>query len=479
MRIHLIIIISFVFNSFYSQDFNAEWSEGFSKDKEESLMNIIETNSGYAIIRKKKDVPSSFGITMISSSQNLQYDKLIELPTDKVLAIEMVGGKIAVFAAKYNKATKENELSVYHLNGSGDLTSTSLLHKSPANGGYQAEYRISVSPDKKSVAVLCERAFVENRNEFLDILILDAEAQIVKKMEHGYSFSMLKKRVNIPVINNDGVVYIVKRLRVKAENKYYMTVLDPSGANEFPIKMRNRKIADVSFDLDKEGDLIVAGFYASYGRLNFEGAFMRKFGSKAPTNMKEFILPENSITAFKSKKEISKTGSALDNFRIRKVIATEGGKSYLVAEHLVKVKEKETVTDSRKGLLIIKFSIRGDFLWSAPINTNQIDENDKGYWSSGIFYGNDEKMNVVYNMIGQVDKKVRSEFGQNTLFAPMVNEIDLNGRVSVFPASQLFNNLSEKVSLRTQCYLHNNEELIIVAENATRDKFYVGKVQND
>ena len=139
---------------------------------------------------------------------------------------------------------------------------------------------------------------------------------------------------------------------------------------------------------NKEGELIVSGFYAGFKGFAFQGAFIMKYDeSSSPVYRKELMLPENLITGLKTKKEISKFGNGLNKFHVKKLIVTPKGSSYLIAEHLsVNKTEKESV-EERKGLAVVKFSSKGDFLWAAPIASNQVDNFNNGYWSSSICGG--------------------------------------------------------------------------------------------
>lgn len=477
MRTITIFLLLFIPFLGFSQSIQSIWSEPLNKEKGEELKKIIPLeNSGYGIIRMSKK-NSSFGVTLLDSNSKMLFENTIDIAADRIVEIDRVGNKITVFATKFNSETKEDELSYYQLNEQGKVSSTLLLHKTASNGGYHGNYEASISPDKKTVGIICERAYSEGKNEIMDVLLYDEQMQKITEKEHAYSFPSLKRRANVPIINNNGILYIGKRIRIKTENNYYLTVIGKSTEEENEMKLRNRKIADVNFDLLEDGSLVVAGFYSSYGKVNFEGAFNMKFKeSSNPEHVKEYLLPENIITNFKNKKDISKSGYGLDKFHIRKVLATEKGSSYLIAEHLDLSKEEGTLIDSRDGAVIIKYSPTGDFMWAVPVLTNQDDEVHEGYWSSASFYGNDTTLYVVYNMVGNADKKIMNQFTENTEIGSMVIEIDPNGKENSYAAVSLFEGLSEKISLRTQCYLQHENNIVVVAENSARDKFYLGKI---
>ena len=148
-----------------------------------------------------------------------------------------------------------------------------------------------------------------------------------------------------------------------------------------------------------------------------------------PVYRKELMLPENLITGLISKKEISKFGNGLNKFHVKKLIVTPKGSSYLIAEHLsVDKTEKESV-EERKGIAVIKFSNKGDFLWAAPIASNQIDNLYNGYWSSSVLIGNDTTLYVLYNPVGEEVKKPEDVYGVNALMGARFCSVDVDGVV--------------------------------------------------
>ena len=226
-----------------------------------------------------------------------------------------------------------------------------------------------------------------------------------------------------------------------------------------------------------DGDLIVCGFYAGFNGFNFEGAFNIKYSeSTMPAYRKEFMLPENLITGLISKKELSKFGNGLSKFHVKKIIVTPKGSSYLIAEHLLVSKTDKGIIDQRKGIAVVKFTNKGDFLWAAPIANNQIDKTNKGYWSSSVLIGNDKNLYILYNPVGEGLKKPQSVYGENAVMGTRFCTVNVNGIVSDNPYVDLFKGTKEGVTMFAKSYYYSGTELIIVAENKAKDKFYLGSL---
>ena len=163
---------------------------------------------------------------------------------------------------------------------------------------------------------------------------------------------------------------------------------------------------------------------------------------------------------------------------MKKLIVTPKGISYLIAEHLSVNKTEKASVEKRKGIAVVKFSSKGDFLWAAPIASNQVDNFNNGYWSSSILVGTDTTLSVFYNPVGAEIKKTKNVYGDNALMGTRVCSVDLNGAVNDNPCLGLFEGTQEDVILFAKAYYFSEEELIILAENKAKDKFYLGHLLN-
>ena len=69
-------------------------------------------------------------------------------------------------------------------------------------------------------------------------------------------------------------------------------------------------------------------------------------------------------------------------------------------------------------------------------------------------------------------------YGVNALIGTRLCSVDADGVVTNNPYLDLFKGTKESVILFAKTYYFSGEELIIVAENATKDKFYLGHLLN-
>jgi len=479
MKLFFLTLFSFFIFTILSQDFVSEWSGAIAKLEKEIPYKILpNSDSGYSVIKRIPGVKNAVSIDVLDSNKVLLYSNNVKVSGDNIVHVALVNDKVTLFSVLHNKEKKEDILSAYTLNAKGELSGTTLIASLKSNGGYLAIYKVAVSNDGKRVGVICEKPYMKEKKEELVIKILDKDLQPILTKDYSYTLASLKRRFNVPLINNKGSLYILKRSRVKTSNKYFLTLIKESGSEEHhDLKLRSMRIADVTGEFNTDGELIVSGFYAGFNSFNFEGAFNIKYNeSTMPVYRKEFMLPENLIMGLKSKKEISKFGNGLDKFHVKNVVVTPKGSSYLVAEHLVVVKTEKEFVEIRKGIAVVKFSNKGDFLWAAPIATNQIDNEDRGYWSSCISVGSDKDLYVLYNPVGEGVKKVADVYGENASMGTRYCNIDVNGVVTNVPYVDLFKGAQEEVTLFSKTYYFAGNEMIIVAENKTKDKYYLGSL---
>ena len=481
MKLILFLIFSQFCVVILSQDYQCEWSTPILKLKTETPFKIFPNiDSGYSVVKRIAGVKNSISIDILDANNLLLHTSNVEVPGDEIVHIDCVNGSLTLFAVTHNSEQKEDQLIACTLNNTGELSGTVLLASLKTNGGYLPKFKIAVSSNGQKVGILCERPYMKEKNEGVTIKILDKDLQLILTKDYSYALASMKRRFNVPFINNKGSLYILKRARIKTKNTYLLTLIKESGVEEHhDVKLRSMRIADVTAAFNKDEELIVSGFYAGFKGIAFKGAFIIKYNeSTLPVYRKELMLPENLISGLKSKKEISKFGNGLDKFHVKKLIVTPKGISYLIAEHLSLDKTENESIEKRKGLAVVKYSSKGDFLWAAPIASNQVDNFNNGYWNSSIVVGTDTTLSVFYSPVGAEIKKIKNVYGENSVIGTRVCSVDLNGVVHDRPFLGFFQGTQEDVILFAKTYYFSGEELIILAENKTKDKFYLGHLSN-
>ncbi len=352
-----------------------------------------------------------------------------------------------------------------------------MLVKNKNNGCYLTRYKIDVSENGKHIVVLIEQPYVKEKNEKISLLILNQDFS--KKMNFDRTLDLLNKtkRLNVPIISNQGYCYLLKRYWDKG-NKYFLFCVKNGQILESELKLRNRKIADIEFALNNEGKLFIAGFFSSPIRFNFEGIFSFQFNNSThPTYRKELYLNENIVHAFKHKKEIKDKGFGLDNFKAKELLLDSIGNHYLIAEHHVMLKEKSLTKHSRKGLVIIKYSKDGNFIWGTPLIMNQQELNKHDGWCSSIAFIKNERLNILHNNIGK-DKlgKIENIYGENTLVGTLRTTFSNIGLPNSTPLIGMHNESDQAFALNPKISLKVGKNTFFITENEEKNRFRIVEI---
>ena len=87
--------------------------------------------------------------------------------------------------------------------------------------------------------------------------------------------------------------------------------------------------------------------------------------------------------------------------------------------------------------------------------------------------GSDTTLYVLYNPVGEGVKKSEDVYGVNALIGTRFCSVDVDGVVTDNPYVDLFKGTKEGVVMFAKAYYYSGKELIIVAENAAKDKLYL------
>ena len=109
--------------------------------------------------------------------------------------------------------------------------------------------------------------------------------------------------------------------------------------------------------------MVIAGFFTSQIRYNYEGFFLLKYDQDLNLIHKnQNYFSEKIIKTFKSAKDIKEFGFGLDKFRLTSFNLDQEGNHYLVAEHLGKKKKKDVSNWYSAGMTIVKFNKNGNYV---------------------------------------------------------------------------------------------------------------------
>jgi len=473
-----ILFLIFLFSGhFIGQEYKIDWSSAINHTKEEKLSKIIPlSDKGIAVVLNKDK--STVRIDYYKSDKTF-LETRYETIKGNVLKVNRVGESLVVFYTRYNSQHKKNKLFAKKII-KGE-SKEFLLEESLVLKNYHNSFKISVSPNFKKVFVLIEKPYKERAKEGIVLSVFDEF--LVQERSKFYVMSKItskKRKTNVPIINNKGEVYIIKRDKAKTKSHYYIVTYTKSGTVNFiEFKLNYKPILDLQYSLDTDNNLILGGTFSSLSSRKSEGVFIAKYNVACNQIYRnEYSFRLETMLEFITKKTLKKEGLGLSHFKTRKVVIQKEGLA-LILEHREKISNtKSSVkTEKRDGIIIYSFNLSGDYNWDRAVRFNQKDETEKGYWSSFICFNDTARnqLSIAYNEVG-LDKKKGSNLGLNTIIGTKQIAISSQGNVSIKAVTNLFTKTSLALVLSPKVY-SGKERLFIISEPLDKSSYLLGEVE--
>ncbi len=462
-----------VANFLFGQSSNFVFSKTIDKEATETLNFVFQNENQWYMVKKSETDKSSFSVDILDSNLNIVAKNKLKLGFDELIKVGFVNKNLVFFGSHHNAQTLENQIKGFVISSRLEVAKELSFLELKSNGGYHPQFDVSVAPNGKYFSMIGSEAYQTKGKEIIHTALYDEHFVQVFSVPMYAIQESAKRRFNVLVCNDEGYSYMLKKDRQNNQYHYYMYGFDATGnSSHFPINLKSRQIADMTYDLMPSGALIVGGFFSSPLTLNFEGAFIAKYESNTKSSFqKEYFLNENIVTTFKSKKEIKDNGFGLDYFRIGKLKYIDEKNIILTAEHHTTIKDsKNGSEDYRKGIVATNFDENGGFKFSTPIVSEQTDSESKGYWSSHQFYGINNQLYLMLNKLGEGAKSVKN--GQANATFPVEENI-IDGAGSVVSNYPELNITGQNIGLNTTMENKSNVP-VICFESKDRKSYTFG-----
>ena len=472
ISIILIVLFTLFHEEIKAQFSNFKWSKGIEK-KEGRFDKIINFEEKSVVVFK----PQNSSVRLDLVTEKHQSTQLVNFKGE-YLNVFKVDNSIVIFSSIFNPSTKKDELhaKVVTPNKKKEL----LILEQPLFGMLHSKFKISVSPDFNHVFVLIEKPHKKGKKEAIVFTILDKELNIQRTST--YLMNALysqKRRINIPVINNNGEAYVIKRYRESNKSKYYILGCNTTGNVNFKeFKLSYKPIRDAQYLLNSEGDLILGGTYSSPNSSRSEGTYITKFDIEGNIIFrKEYGFRHETMLTFTSERALKKEGLGLYSFRSNRLIQQK--KNYiLILEHRAsKVNSKTGInTEIREGLIVYSFDTEGSFVWDTSLEMHQTDVSEKGYWNSFICFNDtaNNNLSIIYNEVGYFDKHSDNDFGSHTAVGARKIILDNKGGYKKTAVKNCFEGASIDLVLSPKVNLQNENKMLILAEPLNKSIYLVG-----
>ena len=353
-----------------SQKLNLSFTQHVPFSKDYKPLSCISYKSNNILFQKKINSKScDLKVNIFDSHLDEVNHFNVLLKDENFIAIRHIFGEIYLFTSFNNSVETILKCRVLDINS--NFLPPKNLFTEKNKSGHLSNYILGEKTFENKFHFLVELPFQNGKREDIRSITIDNKLNIVNEVYNKLDLLFASKRNNKVLLSNNGVVYLLKKFWKKG-NHFYIYKLGQEIISEVQIKLNNRKIAALDYFFNSADELVIAGFYSSHIRFNYEGFFLHRYDENLNlVHKNQYLLTENIVQAFKSSKEVKESGFGLNKFIITDFSLDSTGNYYLLSENIAKTTIKEETYWVSSGFFVIKFNINGNFIWGSPVPLNQ------------------------------------------------------------------------------------------------------------
>ena len=396
-------LLLFVFSS--QAQVSIEW--GATLDSEQRMSKIIGEDSDgnvFTLMYKSKDW---FIAKHKSTDLSMSFSKEIVLPEingkDQDFAqIYLMDDKLVIIGTCYHSKEDKFYVTAYDCSLSGIMNKkgNTLLEIDAESRSKSGMVWYKQSPDRSKFLV-ANVSYDDDNNNYVNIRVFDKNLAVVNKFTERIDANFKTDKVRVTIsnfkLNNSGKMFfameqmyynggfVVYGSDYNNERDYLIIEIDETGKKKtIPIELKDLKVAQMAFIVDKDGNLQVGGLYykkQTKGLLRgvwVRGAFYVKLdvntGKKLAENSREF--DKEMMLQYRKEKDLEK-GKYLDNrYKLKSVYAKPDGGIFMVAEFFDVTQTEGSITTTTTytygDLINIDMAADGKINWTRAIGKKQI-----------------------------------------------------------------------------------------------------------
>ena len=410
-RFFFLFIVNILCVLAYPQELKLSFSEPFNSVGLESISCIPIEDKIVHVQQKSKEDLCALTVHIFDAQLKKKASFELNEPKYTFLSVKYFFNEIFVFAS----LNENNHTSLLYTKFDLQIGFSSFkeIFKEPHKAGYPTTFVFPENSYNSELSILAELPYVKNKNEDIKLLIFDHQMGLIKEIYNKLEINFDPKRDNKLIVSPKGRVFLIKTHWQKGNN-FAIYKLGQGTTQEKVIKLNRNKISALDYFFNSKNELVIAGFYSSQIRYNYEGFFLLKYDHDLHlTHKNQYYFSEKIIKTFKSAKDIKESGFGLDKFRLTSFNLDKEGNHFLVAEHLGRKKMKDVNNWYSAGMTIVKFNKNGNYVWGCPIKREQISSSRSFL---GSFTLNDfTEPYYFYNALSNLDLKkgIPPNYGTN------------------------------------------------------------------
>jgi hypothetical protein len=423
----LIVLFLCIAGSAVAQDVTMKWGD-IAKRKSrwtEALYIIGRDAKGYYVVSGKTHGADEVNLERYNNENDLEWTSELVIPTSdgkkvKFEKIIYLDGKLLLFTSYYDKKKDKNLAFVNTITADGKVSKDMkeidfIASEKKMNSG---SFDFILSHDSANVLIYHNEPYEKNAQDRFSLKVLDSDLEITWKKDIKVPYRDKDFNISNYIVSNDGRVYMLAKIQEGKRDKkagrpnYKYTVLsygeDDKKPREYIISLGDKFISDITFELNKENNLVCAGFYSKNNSAGIAGTFYLTINSEDEKVISKSVKDFDSkiLGQFMSERKARKK-KELYNYELRKLIPKADGGSILVGEQFyIRV---VTTTDPKTGvttttyyyyyndIILVDINKNGEIGWVTRVPKYQVSTNDGGFYSSFAMNVYKDKICLVYN----------------------------------------------------------------------------------
>lgn len=447
-----------------------QWGDYLKEPSSSSFISKIIASGSYGFYALRQKSESTFSderayAEIYDNKMSLLRSQRLELKyKGKMREFEdlvMVGGKLYFLTSFNNRAKNKNYLFRQEVDKKSLQLSSKLIKMGEIDS--RDEYRdgafsLVVSSDSSKVLVHSQLPYKKREPERFSFQVFDNQfnplwsKDVVLPYPDG-GFTIEEYRIddqgNVYLL---GIVYGDTRLERNGNPTYQYTILaylnNGEDFQEFRLGLGDKFVTDLTFRIDKSGDLVCSGFYSEKGTSSIKGTYYFKLNAKTKDvynqNLMAFdfdfltedLSDRRKRRALEAEREgDTERGPELYRFSLDELILRSDGGALLVAEQFFINERTYRYWDGTfrtdyfyyyNDIIVVNIKPNGEIEWATRIPKRQETVNDGGYYSSYAMSIVRDRLYFIFN-----DNSRNFEKDNNRLY-------NFNGKYSIIALIELF-----------------------------------------
>jgi hypothetical protein len=492
----------------FSQTANVSWGPVHKEPKRSATVKIIGSDkSGFYTLRNDMSSVSLFNLNgqkifleRYDTNNKIVFSKELIVPVPvktktkyKFEDIFYLQGQLIMFASFLDKDAGENTAFATRVSSTGEVDEhlVEVASFGDAKKRNPGEFGFTISNDSSKILVFQNLPYERRLNEKFQFKVLDNQLSTV--FSKAVTLPKLDKDTWIGDyrVDNDGSVYLMasmnksKEERSSKEQKFNTKVFGyftDGQSKEYDIRIPNKFLTEMTFNLDKKRDLIIAGFYADDKRLRSSGTFFLRLDHESKKVISQGVkdFSKEFLENFMSKTKAKNENAGIANMSLDQLIVREDGGAVLVAEqaymYVVTNRTKYGTTYTyhyiNNDIVFVNINPDGTIQWVSRVPKKQHTINDGAAYSSYSVSVMQDKIYLIYNdhvkNIGKDDPKKFKQMKKPQKAVTMLVAMDNTGK---FQRKALFPARDHKTIVRPSFYLQGDDNVIIYSETGREYRY--------